>query len=108
MAMSDLPALAAAAPCPRQAHAPNIAPPRTGPIDAVHCAHILATIRRLSRLHGRPPTYREVLAAAGLNSHRRLSAGLDALVAAGRLRRLPGSRNLIVVADYQPIPDAER
>ena len=58
---------------------------------------ILQTIERLSRQTGRPPTYREVLAYTGIRSHRRLSEGLDALVRAGRLARLSGSRNLIVV-----------
>ena len=58
---------------------------------------ILQSIEGLTRQTGRPPTYREVLANTGIRSHRRLSAGLDALVRAGRLSRLTGSRNLIVV-----------
>jgi hypothetical protein len=58
---------------------------------------ILQAIEGLTRQTGRPPTYREVLACTGIRSHRRLSEGLDALVLAGRLARLSGSRNLIVV-----------
>ena len=58
---------------------------------------ILQAIERLSRQTGRPPTYREVLAYTGIRSHRRLSEGLDTLVRAGRLARLSGSRNLIVI-----------
>jgi len=58
---------------------------------------ILATIGNLTQRCGRPPTYREVLAELDLRSHRRLSNALEVLVVSGRLHRLTGSRNLIVV-----------
>ena len=64
---------------------------------------ILAAIAELTGRSGRPPTYREVLAHLGIRSHRRLSAGVGALVRTGRLARLSGSRNLIVVPQVPPI-----
>ncbi len=58
---------------------------------------ILQAIDGLTRQTGRPPTYREVLAYTGIRSHRRLSEGLNELVRSGRLARLSGTRNLIVM-----------
>jgi hypothetical protein len=58
---------------------------------------IFQAIEGLTRQTGRPPTYREVLAYTGIRSHRRLSDGLNELVRTGKLARLTGSRNLIVV-----------
>ena len=58
---------------------------------------ILQAIKELTNRTGRPPTYREVLAYTGIRSHRSLSDGLNELVRTGRLARLSGARNLIVV-----------
>jgi hypothetical protein len=58
---------------------------------------VLRAIEDLTHQTGRPPTYRELLASTGIRSHQRLSACLDELVRTGRLRRLAGSRNLIVM-----------
>ena len=71
---------------------------RFDPSDEVQLnRRILAAIAELTLRTGRPPTYREVLAHVGIRSHRRLSDGVNELVRTGRLERLPGSRNLIVV-----------
>ena len=67
-------------------------------LDSELCRRILATIAELTHQCGRPPTYREVLAALGLHSHRQLSLSINSLVRDGRLQRLSGSRNLIMVA----------
>jgi hypothetical protein len=63
---------------------------------------ILQAITELTSRTGRPPTYREVLAYTGIRSHRSLSDGLNELVRTGRLARLSGARNLIVVGPRHP------
>jgi SOS-response transcriptional repressor LexA len=64
-------------------------------LDAVS-QRILAAIVELTNRHGRPPTYREVLAHAGMHSHSCLSESLRKLEQEGQLQRLPGARNLII------------
>ena len=67
---------------------------------------ILQAITELTSRTGRPPTYREVLAYTGIRSHRCLSDALNELVRTGRLARLSGARNLIVVGPRHTVgPD---
>jgi hypothetical protein len=69
----------------------------SSPAGAAFRRRILAAVEELTARHGRPPTHRELSMHLGLASHSRLSEGLDDLVRVGRLHRLPGTRNLIVV-----------
>ena len=63
---------------------------------AVDRQAVLVTITELIASQGRPPTRRELLLHLGLSSHRQLTEALAGLVRDGRLRRLAGSRGLIV------------
>jgi repressor LexA len=58
---------------------------------------ILRTIEDGWRTDGRSPSYREMRATAGLASLSHVKYHVDALVAEGLLRRLPGSRGLLPV-----------
>jgi SOS-response transcriptional repressor LexA len=71
--------------------------PNGHPSVAIERRAILQAIGELTDDTGRPPTRRELLSYTGLSSHRRLTEAVTALEQAGRLRRLPGSRGLIVV-----------
>jgi SOS-response transcriptional repressor LexA len=57
---------------------------------------IIEAIVTLTARDGRPPSYKEIMAAVGLRSRRLFHREIDRLVDYGRLRRLPGARGLIV------------
>jgi repressor LexA len=58
---------------------------------------ILRTIEDGWRTDGRAPSYREIRATTGLRALSQVKSHVDALVAEGLLRRLPGSRGLLPV-----------
>jgi repressor LexA len=58
---------------------------------------ILRSVEDGWRTAGRSPSYREMRAATGLHSLGHVKYHVDALVAEGLLRRLPGSRGLLPV-----------
>ena len=58
---------------------------------------ILEAVGQLTAEHGWPPTRRELLSHTGITSHRQSTEAVRALEQAGRLRRLPGARGLIVL-----------
>jgi repressor LexA len=58
---------------------------------------ILHTVEEGWRTDGRSPSYREIRATTGLRALSHVKYHVDALVAEGLLRRLPGSRGLLPV-----------
>jgi repressor LexA len=58
---------------------------------------ILRTVEDSWSTDGRSPSYREIRAATGLRSLGHVKYHIDALIAQGLLRRLPGSRGLLPV-----------
>jgi hypothetical protein len=64
--------------------------------DQAASAALLAAVAVLTQRDRRPPTCKELMAALGLRSRRQFYRTLEPLVASGRVRRLQGSRGLIL------------
>ena len=70
--------------------------------DQAGSASLLASVAVLTQRDGRPPTCKELMAALGLRSRRQFYRTLEPLVTSGRVRRLHGSRGLILADSLAP------
>lgn len=71
--------------------------PITAQLSPTTRARIYHALVTLANQHGRPPSVREIAAAAGISSTGRMSYHLDLLVALGLLRHLGGARGYVPV-----------